>query len=476
MGATRTYLSGLMILCIGLSLYSSQASADSEQERKARELLAQKLLKLSQSLDMKEATFPESKGGGKDYNANDGNSFTSNTTYHSYVWDYCMQWIGGRYCRKWLDPYTSPHAFTADQSPLEGLVGAEWKRLKKDDDPGQDGQYAIWKVEKQNGGSIIDVDGKLDRQGLTKWELLPDVRKKVENVGEQTAVRQISLTYDDSTGKGENTMPNMEGLRLMAERWTKMYRNRMVANLGELRAASRGVEFALGEDKPNCQAYVQSMEREMEETRTEERIQPQALLDPETRAKTLQERYQACVKLRAAPVSAINPMIQGNDVQSGPAETEQYDKWAARVTIATIDSVGLNPNSLPKPAGVNLTKDQYSSELVDYASGGINSTRIRATNAEQLQGYNDNLERAAVGMQEVTARTGGYLVDNSDQIRKFKIAPQTVNAVQLNGLTPEMRGELAGTGFPRTSPQPAASEPSQSLEQKPSEIVVTKTQ
>jgi len=457
-------------------LILNQAKADSDQERYARDLLARKLLKLSQSLDMKEASFPESKGGGKDYNSNDGNSFTSNTTYHSYVWDYCMQWIGNRYCRKWLDPYVSPHGFTGDQSPLEGLVGAEWKRLKKDDDPGTNGQYAIWKVEKQNGGAIIDVDGKMDREGLTKWELLPDVRKKVENVGEKTAVRQISLTYDDSTGKGANTMPNMEGLRMMAERWTKMYRNRMVANIGELRAAGRGIEFALGEDKPNCQAYVQALQREQEETKVEERIQPQAILDVETRAKQLQERYDACVALRATPVQAVNPLIQNGQVQGGQAEQEQYDKWAARVTIGTIDSVGLNPNSLPKPAGVNLTKEQYSSELVDYEVGGLNAKRVRATNSEQLQGYNDNLERAAVGMQEVAARTGGYVVDNSDQIRKFKIAPQTINAVQLNGLTPEMRGELAGTGFPRTSPQPAPSEPSQSLEQKPSELVVTRTQ
>src|SRR5205823_14965960 len=113
------------------------------------------------------------------------------------------------------------------------------------------------------------------------FELQQDVRKKVETVGEQTAVRQISLTYDDNTDKGENTMPNMEGLRLMAERWTKMYRNRMVSNIGEIRAMGRGIEFALGEDKATCDQYVAAMQREQEETRTEERLQPQPVLDVE---------------------------------------------------------------------------------------------------------------------------------------------------------------------------------------------------
>lgn len=478
MGVKRTFVLGVAGALVALLVPTKRAHAGSQEERRARELLANKLLKLSQSLDMKEAAFPESKGGGKDFNSNDGNSFTSNTTYHSYVWDYCMQWIGGRYCRKWLDPYVSAHGFTGDQSPLEGLVGQEWKRLKTDDDKaaGQGGQYAIWNVERKDGGPLLDVDGKLDRNGLTKWELAQDVKKKVENVGEQTAVRQISLTYDDSTGKGDNTMPNMESLRLMGERWTKMYRNRMVANLGELRAMDRGIEFALGEDKPTCRAYVEALKTEMEETKTEERIQAQAALDPETKAKQLQQRYDDCVKVRQADVQLVNPRVQDNKVQEGNPEEEQIDKWRSRLAIAAVDSVGINLNTLPKPGYADLSKDEQSSDLVEYGSGGLSAQRVRKTNAEQLQGYNDNLERAAVGMQEVSARSGGYIVDNSEQIKSFKIEKGTMNAVQINGLTPEMKGELRDTGFPRTAPQPTQDDPAVNLESKPSELVVTKTQ
>src|SRR5258708_2619624 len=99
-------------------------------ERNARDALANKLLKLSQSLDMKESSYPESGGGGaQDFNRNDGNSFTSNTTYHSYVWHYCLRWIGQRYCEKWLPPYVSIHGGNGDKSPLEGVVYNAWKQL-----------------------------------------------------------------------------------------------------------------------------------------------------------------------------------------------------------------------------------------------------------------------------------------------------------------------------------------------------------
>ena len=114
--------------------------------------------------------------------------------------------------------------------------------------------------------------------------------------------------------------------------------------------------------------------------------------------------------------------------------------------------------------------------MVDYEVGGLKSNKVRMSNTEQLQSYNDNLERAAVGMQEVAARTGGYVVDTSDQIKKFKIEPGSgVNAVAINGLTPEMKGELANTGFPRTSGSGSGDrDPAQSLEDKPSELTINR--
>ena len=438
-------------------------------EQSAREELANKLLKLSRSLDMKEAAEPTSKGeGGKDYNSNDGNSFTSNTTYHSNVWSRCLEWIGGQFCNRWLDPFVSPHGFGADKSPLEAIVGQAWQNRKVDEDVGGT-NYAIWEVNRIGGGSNLDVDGKFDRKGLIDWRLQDDVRKAVEKVGSDTAIRQISLTYDDNTGKGQNTMPNIESLRVMASRWTKMMRNRLVTNIGESRAMKPGIEFALGEEIPDCESYLTAVENDQDLVLIEERIQAQGSLAPATLANSLQQRYESCVKLRNASVYAVNASYQDGEVSQGDPNDEAIDEWKSRLNIAAIDFAGIDPNELPKPGAGVLKEEDLSTEMRDYAEGGLTYEMVRKTPREQLDSYNKNLEEAAAGMEAVTSRSG-VIVDNSDRIREFKIEAGKMNAIRINDITPEMRQELAVTPFPAN--REPASDPSLNLEQTPSTLSI----
>src|SRR4051812_28388347 len=83
------------------------ATDPGQLEKQAREDLAKRLLKLSQSLDMKEAKYEESSGGGKSFDGNTGNSFLSNTTIHYFVESTCREWVGGQFCQQWLDPFIS---------------------------------------------------------------------------------------------------------------------------------------------------------------------------------------------------------------------------------------------------------------------------------------------------------------------------------------------------------------------------------
>ncbi len=446
----------------------------------ARKKLTERLLQLSRRYDMQETSFPESAGGGKSFNANDGNSFMSTTTYHSNVWSTCLRWVGGRYCDKWLDPYVSEHGGGADQSPLEATIFKEWSKYANGgrSDAGQGtgkNQYTIWQVDTKEGGSVIDVDGKLNTEVLSRWELLDDVKKKVQADGERTAVNNIALTYDDNAPKGE-TLPNMESLRMMAQRWTKMYRNRMVSNIGELRAMSRGVEFALGEDMPDCQSYVRAVRsgRDVDQTRIEERRERQALLEPETKGALLDERLQACMRLRSASVKMVNAQLQGGNVVAGNIDSETYDKVAARLSIDSIDQAGVDINSLERPSWFNLSEDQKSNELVEFESGGRNKRKVRRTNAQQLSSYNRSLESAAVGMTEVAARSGGVVADSGDRIRSYKLKPGTVNAVDLNGMTDEMYGELRNTDLPVKS-RTAKNNPAQNLEDRPHQLTITRS-
>ena len=42
---------------------------------------------------------------------------------------------GQHNCRRWLDPYVSPHGAQADHSPLEQVVYDEWNKVKQDVNP-----------------------------------------------------------------------------------------------------------------------------------------------------------------------------------------------------------------------------------------------------------------------------------------------------------------------------------------------------
>ena len=280
-------------------------------ENKARESLAQKLNALSQSLDLKEAKFQNGNSQGLD--ANTGNPTYSYTTLHYFVQSTCLEWVGDQYCSRWLDPFVSEHGLTANRSPLEAVVADQWLANK---DVDGSGEYKIWQISRSNGGSNLDEDGKLDRSGITDWRLRSDVRNKIDDIGVKTAQHQLSLTYDDAAPKGGagQVLPNLETLRVMASTWTKMFRNRLVSNLADMRTGDKGIEFLHNEDMPDCEAYVQAMQSHQEHTKAEERLQMQSRLSYETLPLDLQTRYKACVamrRLRCAPPWEMKRLING---------------------------------------------------------------------------------------------------------------------------------------------------------------------
>ncbi|MBY0370561.1 hypothetical protein K2X33_07745 [bacterium] len=440
----------LALLLVAGPLFAGSSSDPAEMEKNARADLAKKLFKLSQSLDMKESKYEESAGQGKSFDNDTGNPFMSNTTIHYSVESTCREWVAsGTLCNEWLDPYISEHGFGADYSPLEGLVAREWM-AKKGVDGG--GKYRIWDIQRGSGssGSNLDQDGKLDRSGIVSWKLSDDVRKKVEDLGEQTAVRQMALTFDDDAPKrgvqdNKNVMPNIESMRMMASRWTKMFRNRLVANLADMRVADKPTEFLLNEDTPDCESYVNAMQTRQEQTKAQLRFEEQASLQPETINQDLQQRYQACKALRAASVKMVNAEANGGQVQAGDPNSERLDKWRTRLNIALIDGVGIDPNSVPRPQNAPLPVRDLASESAEWNEGGTKIVRKKMiTNRGSLQSYNNDLELAAVGMEDVLARVPD-MTDTTSQIRSHKIKPGQYNAVRLNSLTITMRDDMKGT-------------------------------
>jgi hypothetical protein len=457
------------------TLKAASVQLSTENGQKAKNYLAQKLENLSNMIDLKEKSYQEKAGkpiNPGEINHGDGNTSLSNTTYHSDVWHYCLGWIG-QLCQQWLDPYVALHgASAADRSPLEAVVYNDWQNSSRTPQGSGDGaSYSIWNFKKQ-GGSLLDGDGKLDLEGVTDWRLKENTKTKVERLGYETALRQMGMSYEKNEAKDPQVMPNMESLRLMAGTYTKMMRNRMLGIIGQVRAAQPGIEFTQSEEVENCDRYLAEERRNQDQSRMEERIDPQPLLDQETGRRSLQERYELCKKAEKFSAYAVNPTVSGTDLRPGSSDRERVDSWRARVNLAAIDYGGIDLNQVPKPRNVTLTREDQSSVLGNWDVGGRSMKAVAATNGEVIQSYDDLLDGAAIGYQQAAARSK-FIRDRSKDVQANKIGIGQMNLVKLNDLTPDQR-MYAGEGGYKFSDKGGAPHPGDRLETKPAELVTTR--
>jgi len=168
----------------------------------------------------------------------------------------------------------------------------------------------------------------------------------------------------------------------------------------------------------------------------------------------------------------VNPQIVGNGVKQGSPDDEDVDKWRYRVNLATIDFVGIDPNIVPHPKDTQITRPEYTQEMAAFSSDGTEALTYK-TNAEQLAGYNQALDSAAQGIKEVAARTP-WVRDYSQDVKRYKIAIGSVNAVQLNGETQAIKRDLAGTQFAEASGWGTNRDPDRNLEMRPVDITMTR--
>jgi len=418
-------------------------------EQKARQSLGKKLLDLLQTPDLANRAY-----GSTNVNSNDGNSFESNSSMHSNVWPYCLNWINPVQCEKWLDPYVPLHGLGAEHSNLEGTIAALWQGLSQDAETNvanagsNGGQFSVFEVEAKEGRSVVRLNslvktGSLALENLKEFRLNQQATQKAEQVGKATADRAIkSLTYDENAKGSDEVMPNMESLRTMASVWTRAYRNRMVSNLGEIRAAKEGVEFELGEDR-NCDQFLQIAQNSQQiNQQTAPGTVVDVLREPITVAQGLQKRYELCKALTSTSINVVNANTKSGSVEAGDPNEERVDEWKTRVNIALIDHVGMDPNSIQRPGYASLKREDYTQELVNYKEGGREYETYEATNAQQIASYNQALEQAEASLRAVASIAGNQVNIQPGDVTKYKIPEGGVDMVSLNGLTPEMMKEL----------------------------------
>lgn len=488
----------LVLMAVGLSLglaMTTPARAGSlnyGDEPASYQRVANKILKL---LGTSELTVGQVSPNGNQTDSNSKNPYGSNTTYHSRVYPICLAWVTTTLCERWLDPYVSEHGLgqgkNADpnQSPLEGSMAGMWERLKKDIDanqvgPGQQIQYGIWSVTGRGDKPLLRTRDTvrrqtLDTEAISDWRLLPQVEKVASQIGTNTADRAIQNVLEGAAKDGK-TMPNLETLRVMALTWTRALRNRLVANLGEARAAQEGIEFELSEADPDCDAILGKGEA-YDRNERESGYIPLPLRALETRVnQDIQKRYALCQQAREMPIYAVNPDVKGENLAPGDPKREAYDAAVNRINIALIDYAGKDPNTMTKPEGVNFSVDDYSVELTEYQPGGQEFTKYMRTNAETLESYNAQLREAAARWRAASSYAPDYIKAGvGSTIEGYQIARESKNLMQINGLSESQK--IDGLDKTSITAQPvyvqsgvfSANPDDASIEDRPSRLTIT---
>ena len=377
------------------------------------------------------AQTPGNAGG--EANRLDANPFVSNTTYHTYSWDYCQEWEDGQQerCRQWLDPYVSDHGFGGQKSPLEGAVAQAYLGMRQNK---SDSEWAIWNVQTKAGEQVARPDGRLNRSGLAKFELKDEVKKELDKVGVEAS--QDLMVGMVRKNESKETMPNMESLRASAASLTLAFRNNLVGLLGGLWRMQPGVEMPIGESFTGCDVLT----GQGDDIEANEKLDPQAKLNLLTQGKEREERVQLCRQLMSQSVRTVNPRVQGDQVVSGNPDEEAIDQWKIRANIELMDDLQKSINDIAKPADANVTEEEVSSQIV-LSDNGDDKIGYELAK-DQIEGYNKMLEKAAAAQSDVSQATQGQIPDMSQNIKSYQIKG-SVSAVEVNGLTPEMKQYLA---------------------------------
>jgi hypothetical protein len=431
----------------GFGLMSSSPSSQNPNKS-----LAEKINRVMDDPNIRVAQTRSASGKGQDVNKNDGNPFGSTTTYHSYTWDVCEEWLDAETCKKWLDPYVSQHGFGDEKSVLEGKIASLYAGMRENK---SENQWAIWDVQAKSGQSIKDEQGRLNRKALTKFELKEDVKQELDKVGKDAAGDLMVQAVDKDEPK--ETMPNLDSLRAMAGSLTMAYRNNLVGLLGGLRRNAEGIEIPGGVNLTDCNVIMSQQNSE----ETDEKLRDQGPLNETTRNMDLEQRVQLCRQMMSESVRTVNPQVKDGQITSGDPNSEQVDQWRIRASIELVDNLQKDASSIAKPADANLTQEEVASPVVISENG--NEKTIYETPKDQIEAYNEMLKKSAQSYKDFSKATIGHISDESNRILANQINGP-INGVKLN-LAEKSRRDL--------SSEKVSTIPTNELEMTPQDLINT---
>jgi hypothetical protein len=472
---------GLLLCLVFSQVYADKAKLidGAELEKEARKKSAQQLMNLSNQLENKVREEGAPPG---DTNPLDGNPFLSQTTFHTRAVSTCLKWFGdtpgaNSTCERWVGPYVSTHGFEGGEakSTLEGEIAKQWNQYVPENSDGEKGQgnnvqYGIWNIKKSDGGSVLDADKKLDFKNIQRMELLEGVAKKVEDIGYDTAQKQLN-----NMGQGDD-LKRPEDLRFLAREYTQMYRKRMLSIVGQVRAAQEGVEAVLDNETFNCDSYFDLVDKQAK-ILPDQRLQDQARLDPMTYSQG-PNRKELCKQMMQASAYQLAPRVKGDKVEETGADGERYDEAAARLGLLAVDFAGKDPREMQALSKqFEFTESDVTSERGDYEEGGKNIKKIREKNGNTIAQYNNALKEAAYSLKKAS-QVNPYIGDPDGGVEKilsYQINPGETNLIAINGLTAAQKEEYENVSAPHPAlkkVQPQKAETTV-LERTPEEINAT---
>jgi hypothetical protein len=241
----------------------------------------------------------------------------------------------------------------------------------------------------------------------------------------------------------------------------------MLANIGEIRAMQPGIEVAQGEDIADCSQYLNELRRNQDKSRIEQRIDPQNLLEIETRTKQIEQRMKLCEQSKKINAYAVNVKAQGDEAKPTGKANEWIDAALSRANLIALDRVGASPNEMEMDERIEVKEEDLKGDVTVWDKEGGNPKKIKMSNAEQLNRYNRQLASAETGLNRVIQ--GSNTRRGSPNIlKRFGIARGSINAVKLNDMTPDMSEQMKKGGFSGPS---GDNHPGDRLEMAPDQLV-----
>lgn len=272
--------------------------------------------------------------------------------------------------------------------------------------------------------------------------LKEDVKKAIEDVGDRTFEDLQRSARDDDKQNNDRALPNLTFLYEAAGRAVKAMWGAAMANLIQ-RRTNRALPDGgygkpeLSEHLPTCDAWA-SANLQQQLTRARTPAEKQQI------QKDLEAMNKQCQEVAALPADTINPTYEPDNsgkikLKTGNLKTEDSIERDERAQLELLGSAGKKLSQVKSNWQYGPNEDKV--ERTRYDSGGNEVGKYTETMADQLQKYNQQVQDAVQGYDDVKKRFPDLKYDKQ-KMMGFQFQPETLSVMQIDHPTESQMDEL----------------------------------